>query len=72
MQVTQDEIKNLIASNPVVMYAMSTCPHCIAAKETLDAHHINAHIVYVDKLSSSDKSTVRSSLNALTGKTSVP
>ena len=51
---------------------MSTCPHCIKAKELLASKGANAKIVDVDMMSAGDRNKVVDSLEAITGKSSVP
>ena len=72
LQATQEEIEATIASNHVVVYALSTCPHCIEAKELLAAKGADAKIVDVDQMSAGDRNKATESLEVLTGETSVP
>lgn len=34
----------------VVLFALSTCPHCKHARQWLDSHEVEYRFVYVDKL----------------------
>ena len=65
-------MKATISSNHVVVYALSTCPHCIEAKELLAAKGADDKIVDVDQMSAGDRKKAIESLEVLTGETGVP
>jgi len=56
----------------VVMYGLSTCPHCKKALELLKREGVDFEVVWVDKLQGEERKKAVQRIHSLTGGYSVP
>ncbi|XP_066152786.1 uncharacterized protein Grx1 [Euwallacea fornicatus] len=64
------EVKNLIASDKVVIFSKTTCPYCKLAKEVFDKLKEKYTAVELDKRNDGDE--IQSILGDITGARTVP
>ncbi|TFL00919.1 hypothetical protein BDV98DRAFT_568929 [Pterulicium gracile] len=50
LKAVQDSVEQTIASHPIVIFAKTTCPHCVRAKQMLskDFPDVGMEVVYLD------------------------
>lgn len=53
-----EEIAGANRDHDLVLFALSTCPHCRHAREFLEANDIKYRFVYVDKLEGDERADV--------------
>lgn len=61
----QDEIREIVDANPVVIFTWKTCPFCVKAKKVFQENNIE----FIEVLATPELSAA---LEALTGQGSVP
>ncbi|WCJ21026.1 Glutaredoxin [Euphorbia peplus] len=62
--------KELVASNPVVVYSKTFCPYCVSVKKLFD--QLGAKYVAVELNSQNDGDEIQSALAEWTGQRTVP
>ena len=65
-----DQINNQIASNKVMMYSKSFCPHCNAAKQLLKSQNIEFTAIELDQVANGD--AIQKALQQKTNQRTVP
>ncbi|GAB9475225.1 hypothetical protein Gpo141_00012327 [Globisporangium polare] len=70
MASPKESIEALVASNPVVVYAKSYCPHCAKTKALLT--ELGVHFVLVDLDLIPEGEALQNALADLTGQRTVP
>jgi len=53
-----ETVEGSSAGHDVVLFALSTCPHCRHAREYLDKSGVSYRYVYVDQLEGDEQKTV--------------
>ncbi|KAH7315444.1 hypothetical protein KP509_21G050100 [Ceratopteris richardii] len=62
--------KDLVSSNPVVVFSKSYCPYCIEVKRLLSSLKVKMKVIELDR--ENDGSAVQSALLEWTGQRTVP
>ncbi|GAA0177297.1 oxidoreductase [Lithospermum erythrorhizon] len=68
--MAMEKAKELVSSNPVVVFSKSSCPYCVRVKKLLD--QLQATYKAIELNSESDGSEIQSALASLTGQRTVP
>ncbi|GAA0164010.1 hypothetical protein Leryth_020907 [Lithospermum erythrorhizon] len=68
--MAMEKAKELVSSNPVVVFSKSYCPFCVDVKKLLDQLQASYKAVELD--SQSDGSEIQSALASFTGQRTVP
>ncbi|KAK9459517.1 thioredoxin-like protein [Lipomyces oligophaga] len=70
MSKFQEEVKTLVAENPVMVFSKSYCPYCRAAKSTLDGEKVQHTDLELDEIDTG--SAIQSAIYELTSQRTVP
>ena len=66
------KVQKNIKENPVLVYSLTTCPHCIQAKNLLDKEGIKAKIINLDSLPGDERQKTIDEIKKITGQDGVP
>ena len=56
----------------VVMYGLTTCPHCKRAHKFLSENGVNFDVIWIDKLEGEERKRVIEKVHSISGSYSVP
>ncbi|KAK9380063.1 thioredoxin-like protein [Kockiozyma suomiensis] len=70
MSKYQEQVKELVAGNPVIVFSKSWCPYCRQAKTTLDGENVEHKDLELDQIDTGD--AIQSAIAELTAQRTVP